>query len=101
MAGDHTWLAVITPWTGDATNHKYFLGSGAVEANPSFNLYVTDATSKWAYALSGPNVRTTPSIPSLSNNLVAGRRLGVSPVRVTQIHKKARGTLKGELHEHF
>lgn len=72
--GDHTWLAVITPWVGSSTDSKYLLSAGGYEVNPSINLLITSGASSFAYALSGPNVQTASSIQSLSNNLVFGRR---------------------------
>src|SRR5574343_2000686 len=72
--GDHTWLAVIAPWVGSFTNSKYLLSAGGYEVNPSTNLYITSGATSCAYAFSGPNVQTTSTIASLSNNLVFGRR---------------------------
>ncbi len=72
--GDHTWLAVITPWTGSSSNPQYLLSAGGYEVNPSINLFLTSGVSSFAYAFSGGNVQTASSIESLSNNLVFGRR---------------------------
>lgn len=93
LAGAHTWIVVMAPYTTDTTNPKYFLSTGTFEAANSANLFVASTTSTIGYAMDGVNVQSTPAMANLEFALCYGRRISTTvsggEIRLsTQTHNK-------------